>query len=89
MQRLFVFLLVILAACSRSTPTTPMSGMDHSTMPMAHGNQPYDALFIDSMIVHHEGAVTIARQALQESRRTEIRQLAEGLSQPRKPRLPR
>lgn len=79
MQRLFVFLLVILAACSQSTPATPMSGMDHSTMPMAHGNEPYDALFIDSMIVHHEGAVTMARQALQQSQRAEIRQLAEAI----------
>ncbi|WP_322815573.1 DUF305 domain-containing protein [Chloroflexus sp.] len=79
MQRLFVFLLVILAACSQSTPATSMSGMDHSTMPMAHGNQPYDALFIDSMIVHHEGAVTMARQALQESQRAEIRQLAAAI----------
>jgi len=79
MHRMFFLLLLILAACSQTPAPTPMSGMDHSTMNMPPADVPYDALFIDSMIVHHEGAVTMARQALQESQRPEIRQLAEAI----------
>lgn len=40
---------------------------------------PYDALFIDSMIMHHEGAIVMARQALEAAERPEIRQLAEAI----------
>ena len=79
MHRMFFLLLLILAACSQTPAPTPMSGMDHSTMNMPSADVPYDALFIDSMIVHHEGAVTMACQALQESQRPEIRQLAEAI----------
>jgi len=79
MHRMFFLLLLILAACSQTPAPTPMSGMDHSTMNMPSADVPYDALFIDRMIVHHEGAVTMARQALQESQRPEIRQLAEAI----------
>lgn len=43
------------------------------------GNAPYDALFIDSMIVHHEGAIAMAEQALVDAERPEIRQLAETI----------
>jgi uncharacterized protein (DUF305 family) len=48
---------------------------DHSHM--GHGSAPYDAQFIDSMIVHHQGAVTMAQQAQQEAERPELKQLAE------------
>lgn len=40
---------------------------------------PYDAKFIDSMIVHHQGAVTMAQQALQEAERPELKTLAEAI----------
>lgn len=43
------------------------------------GNAPYDALFIDSMIVHHEGAIAMAEQELVDAERPEIRQLAEAI----------
>ncbi len=43
------------------------------------GSVPYDALFIDSMIVHHEGAIAMAKQALVDAARPEIRQLAEAI----------
>lgn len=54
-----------------------MASMDHA---MGHSSDaPYDALFIDSMIEHHEGAITMARQALQVSQDERIRQLAEAI----------
>jgi uncharacterized protein (DUF305 family) len=58
---------------------TTMGGMDHSSMPMASGDVPYDAQFIDSMIEHHEGAIQMAEQALQEAERQEIRDLAHAI----------
>jgi uncharacterized protein (DUF305 family) len=53
-----------------------MAGMDHSNMMM---NAPFDAMFIDGMIVHHEGAIVMANQALQEAQRPEIKTLAEAI----------
>ncbi len=39
----------------------------------------FDLRFIDAMILHHEGAVLMAEEALQKSRRREIRQLAKAI----------
>jgi uncharacterized protein (DUF305 family) len=50
--------------------------MDHSAMV---SDAPYDATFIDGMIVHHEGAITMARQALEQAERQEIKQLAQAV----------
>lgn len=62
-----------------SATTAPdMAGMDHSTMSDT-SDTPYDARFIDSMIVHHEGALAMAQQALEAAERTEIRELAEAI----------
>jgi uncharacterized protein (DUF305 family) len=61
-------------AATPNVTQTP-AAMDHSTMPMAD-NTPVDAMFIDSMIVLHEGAISMAEQVLQ-CERPEIRQLAE------------
>ncbi|ABU58854.1 DUF305 domain-containing protein [Roseiflexus castenholzii] len=68
----------VTAPSSASTPSS-MSGMDHSTMMPGMHETPYDALFIDSMIMHHEGAIVMARQALESAERPEIRQLAEAI----------
>ena len=54
-----------------------MAGMDHGAM--TNGDVPYDAQFIDSMIAHHEGAIAMAKQALQEAERPEIKTLAEAI----------
>jgi uncharacterized protein (DUF305 family) len=56
-----------------------MAGMDHGNMGGMMGEGPYDALFIDSMIMHHEGAITMAQQAQTEAERPEIKQLAEAI----------
>jgi uncharacterized protein (DUF305 family) len=54
-----------------------MAGMDHGVV-SAEG-QPYDAAFIDSMIVHHEGAIIMANQALEQAERPEITELANAI----------
>jgi uncharacterized protein (DUF305 family) len=64
-------------AAPAATATGEAAGMGHGAM--ANGDAPYDALFIDSMIMHHEGAITMANQALQEAERPEIKILAEAI----------
>ncbi len=77
-----VLLALLLAACSApaaQTSTAPnadtMAGMDHSTMP-SMSDAPYDAAFIDGMILHHEGAIIMANQALEQAERQAIKDLA-------------
>jgi uncharacterized protein (DUF305 family) len=43
------------------------------------GDAPFDALFIDGMTEHHRGAITMAEQALKESQRPELRQMAQNI----------
>jgi uncharacterized protein (DUF305 family) len=59
--------------------TAPM--MDHagSGGTVEHGDVPFDAQFIDSMIEHHRGAIEMAEQALKESARDEIKHLSENI----------
>jgi uncharacterized protein (DUF305 family) len=54
-----------------------MAGMDHGVV--STEGQPYDAAFIDSMILHHEGAIIMANQALEQAERPEIRELATAI----------
>ena len=77
-------LLALLVACgapAAQSPTAPtadtMAGMDHGSMEggVPAEGQPYDAAFIDSMIAHHEGAIVMANQALEQAERQEIRDL--------------
>lgn len=51
--------------------------MDQGSMPAS--NAPFDAQFIDSMTEHHRNAITMAQQALKESQRPEIKQLAQNI----------
>jgi uncharacterized protein (DUF305 family)/Spy/CpxP family protein refolding chaperone len=57
---------------------TQMGHMAHSMM-QVDPSQPFDAQFIDSMLEHHRGAVTMAEQALAEAEHEELRTLAEGI----------
>lgn len=54
-----------------------MSNMNHdiSKMESAPGaaSQPYDLQFIDTMIHHHEGAVTMSKMALQKTENAELK----------------
>jgi uncharacterized protein (DUF305 family) len=55
------------------------SGMDHSSMDLGPKSENYDLLFIDAMKVHHQGATEMAEEALQKSKRPEIKQLAQAI----------
>jgi uncharacterized protein (DUF305 family) len=57
---------------------TEMGGMDHGTINMAP-SQPFDAQFIDSMIPHHQGAIAMAEQALEQAGHAELKQMAEAV----------
>lgn len=39
----------------------------------------FDKAFIEEMIVHHEGAVDMAQQALQQAKHSEIKQMAQDI----------
>ena len=60
-------LLLLVSACSPASHTSMAKDV------------PYDALFIDSMIEHHQGAVDMAEQALMQAEHPELRVLAEAI----------
>ncbi len=52
-------------------------GMNHSmAMDLGPADANYDLRFIDAMTPHHEGATMMAKEALQKSKRPEIKKLA-------------
>jgi uncharacterized protein (DUF305 family) len=53
------------------------SGMNHSmNMDLGAADANFDLRFINAMIPHHQGAVTIAQDALSQSKRPEIQTLS-------------
>lgn len=56
---------------------TPMAGHDHGVV--GDPSLPFDAMFIDSMIEHHQGAIGMAELALDQAEREELRTLAEAI----------
>ena len=54
-----------------------MNHMDDRAM--LRGKRPFDRAFIDAMVPHHEGAITMARAVLNETRDPELLKLAEGI----------
>jgi uncharacterized protein (DUF305 family) len=83
--------IIALTACANTSSTgalpTPTVIQTNASAAMAesgmhHGastHAPFDAMFIDAMIVHHQGAITMANQALQEASRPEIRALTRAI----------
>ena len=55
-----------------------MKGMDMTMMKAMSGNA-FDLMFIDGMTPHHQGAVTMAREALTKSEHPEIKKLAQQI----------
>jgi uncharacterized protein (DUF305 family) len=58
--------------------TGSMKGMDTDKLSSLSGNA-FDLEFIAQMIPHHEGAVTMAKEALQKSQKNEIKALANAI----------
>jgi len=56
-------------------------GMNHDMMEMDLGptDADYDLRFIDAMILHHQGALVMAREVQQKSTRPELKQLADEI----------
>jgi uncharacterized protein (DUF305 family) len=48
-------------------------------MDLGAGDAEFDLRFINAMIPHHEGAVTMAQDALSKSKRPEIKKLAQNI----------
>jgi uncharacterized protein (DUF305 family) len=55
-----------------------MKGMDMQELAKLGGRE-FDLEFIRQMIPHHEGAISMAREALQKSQRAEIKSVAESV----------
>lgn len=54
--------------------------MNHDmAMDLGAADANYDLRFIDAMMMHHQGAVTMAKEALTKSKRPEIKQLANNI----------
>jgi uncharacterized protein (DUF305 family) len=83
-----------LAACtqasSKSDPNPSASAMpgmnhgksgqmSHSAMDLGPADARYDLRFIDAMTPHHEGAVVMAKDAIQKSKNPKLKALAEAI----------
>lgn len=89
--------LVVLAACGGNGSMGGMSGMDSTAMPMMDnttmpemnhaGMAMTEVQFIDGMIVHHQGAITMASEALTQTTRPEVKQLAAAIVMAQDPEI--
>lgn len=61
-----------------SVDHSKMGGMNHE-MNLGPANAEFDLHFIDGMTPHHQGAIVMAQEALQKSKRPEIKKLAQGI----------
>lgn len=87
---LLLVMALIISACGSSTTATPTVAPDvvqegastlhempdHSAHAMGEDG-PYDARFIDSMLIHHRGAVEMAQDALEKAEREELKIMAQ------------
>ena len=71
-------IVVVLAACGNQTPAhTDTHSMDHDMA--ATSDKPYDLLFLDSMVAHHQGAITMAQDALAKAEHSELKEFAQNI----------
>ncbi len=64
---------------------TDHSMMNHGTeMDLGAADVNYDLRFIDAMMMHHQGAVVMAKEALEKSQHPEIKQLANNIIEAQK-----
>jgi uncharacterized protein (DUF305 family) len=65
---------------ANTVSNTDHSMMNHDTeMDLGAADVNYDLRFIDGMMMHHKGAVAMAKEALEKSQRPEIKQLANNI----------
>lgn len=66
---------------SSETPLTDNNTMSehHAMMDLGPADAEYDLRFIDAMIPHHQGAINMAKQVVQNSTRPELKNLAEEM----------
>ncbi|MCU0535829.1 MAG: DUF305 domain-containing protein [Hydrococcus sp. Prado102] len=77
----------MLTACSSNPPAIEANnkqmqheGMEHNMeMDLGPIDTDYDLRFIDAMILHHQGAVVMAKEVQQKSTRPEMKQLADEI----------
>jgi uncharacterized protein (DUF305 family) len=73
------------AVQNSTNPSADVNNTDHSMMnhsmemDLGAADVNYDLRFIDAMMMHHEGAVIMATEALEKSKRPEIKQLANNI----------
>jgi uncharacterized protein (DUF305 family) len=71
-------------AIPSSTPKSTSTAMSHSmgnmTMDLGAADADFDLRFIDAMTPHHQGALTMAKDAQQKSQRPEIKKLADDIT---------
>lgn len=70
-------LLLVTACTAPQASTDEHSQMDHNQMETS--DAPFDAQFIDGMIVHHQGAIDMSEQVLAEGEHPELLSLAEEI----------
>jgi len=82
-----VFLGAGLVGCNATSHMESMAGESvavgqddgHMNMDLGPADDRVDLRFIDAMVLHHEGAVLMAEEALEKTNRSEIRVLAEAI----------
>lgn len=77
--------LILLTLFTASLPSLAQMGkmnygnMGGMSMELGTADANFDLRFIDGMTPHHQGALVMAKEALQKSKRPEIRKLAEAI----------
>jgi len=77
--------LILLTLFTASLPSLAQMGkmnygnMGGMSMELGTADPNFDLRFIDGMTPHHQGALVMAKEALQKSKRPEIRKLAEAI----------
>lgn len=69
--------LAILVSCANASVNPPApTEMDHGAHDMQSAPVTSDLAYIDGMIVHHQGAIEMAREALAQAESNDVKQLA-------------
>jgi uncharacterized protein (DUF305 family) len=85
-------LLILLSLTIVPNPSLAQMKMEHGSksemsMELGTANENFDLRFIDAMTLHHQGAILMAKEALQKSKRTELKKLAEAIIKAQNPEI--